>query len=221
MRIHQSNMILKIDFQTDRTRNDTNRNIFSKLIYNNYLPWLIMYHVNLASNMKLADAKLKSYSKAQQLILRRALTCPCGWISAKQRLNDTEAIVRPSGQSLPLPWCGVLHFEEIEFLRQSVKSAVLLAPRNPWANPPSFSFLQFMFLRHQFAAVQPLHTIKCHVLPQYGCNCLPLALPWTYIWPSPYDVTHPTRLLHYDYACLAMRFYRCEWLTIDSYVALS
>ena len=50
---------------------------------------------------------------------------------------------------------GVLHFN---FIHQSMKCAELLAPRNPSANPPSFSFLQLFFL---FFVINLLQRSQC------------------------------------------------------------
>ena len=63
-----------------------------------------------------------------------------------------------------------IHFN---FFHQSMKCAELLAPRNPWANPPSFPFLQlfFLFCSLLICCSTANAPSKMHVLLHCCCNC--------------------------------------------------
>ena len=86
----------------------------------------------------------------QQVVLRRAWLSLCGRITAKKIL---KLLCIPPDKVYKCS--GVLHFN---VLHQSMTCAELLAPRNPSANPPSFSFLQLFFL---FFVINLLQRSQC------------------------------------------------------------
>ena len=91
------------------------------------------------------------------------------------------------------------------FLHQSMKSAELLAPRNPHL----FRFVSFFpFLHRQFVAAQAVLRAKLHIFLTAAVtvsHCRKQTR-MRLLWPSPYDITHaslPTRLFrHYVFHAL-------------------